>query len=148
MVITWYDLLMLTTYQQQKISAYFKNQKEVVLVYLFGSRAKNQSNEKSDIDIAILFSDKSKNSFYLLGKYIEELSHLLNTKVDVASLNDSDVFFGYRVISEGKLLFERRPMVRFKLVISLIKRYFDLKPTYEVYNRELTQRARKGILGY
>lgn len=139
---------MLTTRQQQKISVYFKNQKEVSLVYLFGSRAKNQANKKSDIDIAILFSDKSKNPFYLSGKYIEELSHLLSIKVDVASLNDSDVFFSYRVISEGKLLFERRPIARFKLIISLIKRYFDLKPTYDVYNRELVQRARKGILGY
>jgi len=132
---------------KEKILRYFKNKKEVDLVYLFGSMAKNQITPKSDIDLAVLFADSKRNLFSLQGKYTEELSSLLKKKVDIVNLNASDVAFTYRVASEGILLYEKDKIARFRMVIDLIRRYFDLKPSYDLFYRELSKRARKGMIG-
>lgn len=131
---------------KEKILKYFREKKEVDLVYLFGSMAKNQITPKSDIDLAVLFSDDKMNLFSLQGKYMEELTSLFDKKVDVVNLNASDVTFAYRVVSEGKLLYGKNKTAGFHLIIGLIRRYFDLKPGHDLFYRELGIRAGKGII--
>lgn len=131
---------------KKKILKYFREKKEVDLVYLFGSMAKNQLTSKSDIDLAVLFSDDKMNLFSLRGKYMEELSSFLEKKVDVVNLNASDAAFAYRVVSEGKLLYGKNKTAGFHLIIGLIRSYFDLKPGRDLFYRELDRRARKGII--
>lgn len=131
---------------KNKIISYFKYKKEVDLVYLFGSMAKNQLTSKSDIDLAVLFTDEKINQFSLQGKYTEELTGLFDKNVDVVNLNASDAAFSYRVVSEGKLVYERNKTAGFHLIIGLIRRYFDLKPGYDLFYRQLGRRVRKGII--
>lgn len=132
---------------KEKIIKYFKKKREVELVYLFGSQVTGKTTPTSDIDLAVLFTDNKRNLFSLQGKYIEELSSLLGKKVDIVNLNASGVAFAYRVVSGGTLLYVKNKIVRFRLVIDLIRRYFDLKPSYDLFYRMLSERARKGLIG-
>lgn len=132
---------------KKKIINYFRKKKEVSLVYMFGSMANKETTPESDIDLAVLFANEKINLFSLQGKYMEELTSIFNRKVDIVNLNASDVFFAYRVVSEGTIIYERNKKARFRLVIDLIKRYFDLKPSYDLFYQSLSERARKGMIG-
>ncbi|MBI1869539.1 nucleotidyltransferase domain-containing protein [Candidatus Gottesmanbacteria bacterium] len=83
----------------------------------------------------------------LQGQFMEELSHLLGPKVDVVNTNASDVAFNYRVLTQGRVLYQRSPEDKLSFQIELVRQYFDLKSTYDLYYRELSHRARTGALG-
>ena len=43
---------------KEKLIKYLENKKEILAVFLFGSFCDNTYNEKSDIDIAVLYNTK------------------------------------------------------------------------------------------
>jgi hypothetical protein len=68
---------------KKQIRNYFKS-KPVVRAYLFGSEARNESKENSDIDIMVEL-DYSKPIGLEFVKMQLELEELLNKKVDLLS---------------------------------------------------------------
>lgn len=66
----------------EKISEYFKTQ-PVLKAWLFGSYARGEETEESDVDILIL-PDKSQHfSLFTLSAMYEDLKDLLNREVDL-----------------------------------------------------------------
>ena len=73
---------MCTQAMQQKIADYFKTQ-PVLKVWLFGSYARGEQRDDSDVDILIL-PDKSKHfSLFTLSGMYEDLKELLGKEVDL-----------------------------------------------------------------
>jgi len=138
---------MITIKQLQKIVNYFKKQPEAEVVFLFGSKAKGEDKKESDVDLAVLFNNPKANLFALQGEFREELKNLLGVEVDIVNMNAADVVFNYRVLSEGKIIYQRNEDTRVNFQTDLVKRYFDLKPSYNFYYQELAQRARQGLIG-
>jgi len=70
--------------------AYFKNKREVIAVYLFGSHAEDKERHLSDIDIGILLDsmdrdfDKERKS-----DYIVELGRVMRKDIDPVILNSA-----------------------------------------------------------
>ena len=69
------------------ITAYVKEMRKILgndfhKAYLYGSYARNEFTEDSDIDIAI-FTDRPSNEFYLLINKIAELTFDYNVKYDL-----------------------------------------------------------------
>ena len=91
----------------EKIGKYFSKIKAVKLVYLYGSQARNDAKENSDIDLAVLFDDSKGDSLKIQIESASLLEDLLNKKIEVQNLNVIDIVFAYRVISEGKLLYAK-----------------------------------------
>jgi len=60
---------------KKKLLSYFKNHKEVLFAYIFGSQITNKTNKFSDIDVAI-FIDKIKinDELYRYGYQAKTLS--------------------------------------------------------------------------
>ena len=87
----------------QKIAEYFKTQ-PVLKAWLFGSYARGEETEKSDVDILIL-PDKSQHfSLFTLSEIYEDLKDLLGCEVDL--------------ITEGGLMpFARESADRDKILI-------------------------------
>lgn len=81
---------------------YLQTRQEVSLVYLFGSRARGEALEGSDIDIGILFregvSDKDQDQILL------EMGSTLERAADLVPLNQATSLLKYEVVSEGKIL--------------------------------------------
>jgi len=69
-------------YIKEKCTEVFQNY-EVEFCYLFGSYAKEQANEKSDIDLLISSNVKGLKYFGM----VEELRTSLNKKVDALDIN-------------------------------------------------------------
>ncbi len=68
----------------KKIHEYFKASKlPVEKVWLFGSFARNEHTEVSDVDLLIRFSSKTKIDLWDYSGLVQDLEDILNTKVDV-----------------------------------------------------------------
>ena len=118
----------------------------VAAAYLFGSRARGHVGAESDTDLAILVFPSEAESFSLQTELrIEaEISLLLKTdRVDVVILNRCPLPLAYKVIAEGKLLYEAEPIANMDFVEETLIRYFDFSPTlqefYQEYDRSLRE---------
>jgi predicted nucleotidyltransferase len=69
----------------KKIKEYFKNS-DYLFVLIFGSYAKNDFTNLSDIDIGIYFKDNP--NYKEIGYHSLKLEELLNKKIDLIALND------------------------------------------------------------
>ena len=100
---------MLTTEQiKQTVSEYFKD-KPVKKVYLFGSYARGEADENSDVDLLVDL-DYSKKIGWQVYSWHDELKDIFKKKVDVVSsggLVDDRLFT--RFVEAQKLLIYARP---------------------------------------
>lgn len=115
---------------EKKISQYFNNTTEVIAAYIFGSFAKGKTNQFSDIDIAILLSDKPKKSSYTDSrlKFMLDLSLALEKDTDVVILNQAPPFLKYQIYKYGKTIFEQDIKKSRSFKVKSILEYFDYKP--------------------
>ena len=99
---------MLTTEQiKQTVSEYFKD-KPVKKVYLFGSYARGEANETSDVDLLVDL-DYSKKIGWQFYEWHEHLKDIFKRKVDVVSTGAlrPDRYFTKFVESQKKLLYAK-----------------------------------------
>jgi predicted nucleotidyltransferase len=102
----------------ETISSYFKDKKEIVAIYLFGSHAANKERYFSDIDIAIVAEYYSINVVkknvdgYLLG-----LSKILRKDIHITILNTASENLLFQVFKKGECLVvnNRKALSSFKM---------------------------------
>lgn len=94
---------MLTTEQIKKtVADYFKD-KPVKKVYLFGSYARGEAGENSDIDLCFEFEPGANISYFTLAKYLLDLEKKLNTKIDL--VEEKLIYEGIKTfIDQSKIL--------------------------------------------
>ena len=97
--------------------------KEAEAIYLFGSFAKNEFNENSDIDIAVLY--KKKLDRVELFKKQEELFLKFNRDIDLVDLQDVNDVFAYEIINNSVKLKNSKFAEDFEYRVWL--RYLDLQ---------------------
>jgi hypothetical protein len=66
--------------------------------------------------------------------------------VDVILLNEASPLLAHRVLSTGKLIFERSPSARIRFQVKVANLYADLLPMYELQIRYLKKSVREGRL--
>ena len=114
---------------------------------MFGSVATGRARPDSDIDIAVLLDSKVQPSQFL--EYRLELmadlgSALRRFNVDVVVLNEATPLLAHRVLSQGKLVFERSASARVRFQVQTASRYLDLIPMFETHIRYLKKSVRQG----
>ena len=131
-----------------KIIKYFSNKPEVAAVYLYGSHARGEAKETSDIDLAVLVTDKRKYTGFGIVQVVfsSDLSKITGKKVEVQDLDDCTADFAHRVLEEGMLLIANNQKVRTEFEERVLRIYFDLKPAIEEYYKHLSEIAKKGEL--
>lgn len=95
---------------------------EIIALVLFGSVARGQAREISDIDICII-----------TGKGVPEavrmdLLSYGSEKIDVSIFEDLPITIRFRVIREGKLLFCRNKVALHALMADTVREYLDIAP--------------------
>jgi predicted nucleotidyltransferase len=128
------------------------SRKEAVLAgYLFGSVVSGKVRKGSDIDIAVLLRDAMRPAqrFRCRLELMADLgSALRRSDVDLVILNEASPLLAHRVLSKGKLVFERSASARVRFQVMTANRYADMVPAYETYLRYLKQSVREGrIIG-
>jgi uncharacterized protein len=97
---------MLSNQSQEKIRTYF-SQKPVLNAYLFGSFARNEENDNSDIDLLVDLDYKNGADYFLFFDMREQLSELLNKKVYLVSSNGLSKFIKPIIEAEKKLIYSK-----------------------------------------
>ena len=87
---------------QKTINRYFKNRKEVVAVYLFGSHAAGKERPFSDVDIGVILHHRYlKQSFALQSQYTVALGRLLRKDIHAVMLNTAGELLLKQVFKKG-----------------------------------------------
>ncbi|MDH5447252.1 MAG: nucleotidyltransferase family protein [Gammaproteobacteria bacterium] len=86
--------------RQKILSAAFKH--GVRNVRVFGSMARNEANEDSDLDLLVEL-EKGKSGF-ALGGFLEDVSNLVHRKVDVVTEKSLHPSIRDKVLHEAKSL--------------------------------------------
>lgn len=113
----------------QKIKIVTTRHQEIKLLYIFGSTARGEQGQLSDIDIAVYLHGPTKKAMVDLKlKLLTEFSDALKTdKIDLVILNLTDQpELKYQIITEGKLVDEQEPY-RVMIEPLILNEYFDFK---------------------
>jgi len=128
------------------LDSVFSRYTEVTVAYLFGSRARDDFNVESDIDIAVLLSQSLSGPYdfvRLVGESADELE-VEDEKVNLVILNDASLELAYKVISEGKVIFERDFERRVEFEVHVLESYMDFKPVLDLMRRSLIEEYTHG----
>jgi len=131
----------------QGIERALRRHTDVVVAYLFGSRARGTSGPLSDIDVAVLL----RGDGHALERRLALMADLAEVsgreRVDVVILNEAPVALAYRVLRDGRLLFSRDERARIEHRVRTVDRYLDMEPFRRVQEQGLRDRLREGRFG-
>jgi len=143
-----FNMLKFNFQTKNKIVKYFSSKPEVAAVYLYGSYARGDAKADSDIDLAVLVTDKRKYKGFGIPQVVfaNDLNQITGQKVEVQDLAVCPVDFARRVLAEGQLLITNNEKARINFEEKIIRIYFDLKPSLDEYFKELAEITKKGEL--
>jgi len=127
----------------------FKEDKDIALVYLFGSQVSGRTGPLSDVDIAVLLSPKFPPQKYaekqidLINKV---MSRLKTNQVDVVLLNRAPLNFQNNVVREGRIVLGRNN-ARMAYENKIFCLYLDFKHVLDEYGDNLFRRIKEGKFG-
>ena len=127
------------------------SREEVLAAYVFGSVVAGRTRKDSDIDVAVLLGEdisRSRMFQYRLNLMADFGAALHRLDVDVVILNEAPPLLAHRVLSKGKLVFERSASARIRFQVATANRYADMVPAFETYLTYLKKSIREGkIIG-
>lgn len=126
-----------------KIIKIAKKHNFIQAVYLFGSRARGEEQENSDIDIAVLLeNDHQEKSGEIKIKLYEELIKKGLDNIDLVILNQASALLKYEVVKENYLLYKKDNFDAASYQSLAIRKYLD----FEYYLKQNQQKFKERIL--
>lgn len=124
------------------IARYLEKQDDIVAAYLFGSQARGTQRDKSDIDVAVLFSSEGDKlaRFDRRLEIIIALERVLGKKVDVIDIQAAPLLLQHHILLDGRLLVDKHPQRRVDFEVASRRQYFDLKPLLQRRNARMIAR--------
>lgn len=133
---------------EDKLAKFFGRKERVKVAYLFGSAAKGEVGELSDVDVAVYLDDSltDEERFKLRLELMSELASLFGTdKMDLVVMNDNPLLLNYNVIKHGKLV-KSDERTRVRMETKILSRYLDMKHYIDRHTRLSIERmAEKGL---
>ena len=132
---------------QRVLIPYFQTRPDIQVGYLFGSVVSGRMRPDSDVDIAVLVSDRvmSRDPLKFRLKLMTGLMKVLNRDdVDLVLLNQAPPLLAHRILSKGKLIFERSASHRVAFQVRAVNRYLDTQPMRNLYLAYLKKHAHEG----
>ena len=91
---------------EQELVRILEDHPEIVRAVLFGSRARGDADERSDVDIAIEAPNVSQREWLDITFQLEESNTLL--QIDVVRWEEASAGLRKRISVEGKVLYEKK----------------------------------------
>jgi predicted nucleotidyltransferase len=110
-----------------------------IVVYLFGSAARNELREDSDIDIAFL-TDNDIDPYICFMK-AQELADIFKREVDLINLNTSSTVFKAQVVGTGKYIYCSDDNKRMYFEMRALKEYALLNEERQVILNNIKERG-------
>ena len=125
--------------QLKKAIEMLKEEFNPIIIYLFGSAARNELRKDSDIDIAFL-TEKEVDSYKCFSK-AQELADIFKRDVDLINLNSSSTVFKAQVIGTGKRIYCSDETKRMYFEMRAFKEYALLNEEREVILKKIKERG-------
>lgn len=114
----------LSTECKKKIVDFLKKELNPKFIYLFGSFAKGEGREDSDIDLAI-YTDKTVGAYELL-LIANNLSFELKRDVQIVDLRDISTVFSAQIVGTKEVLYSEDELLMANYDIRIFKDYAKL----------------------
>ncbi|TVQ01226.1 MAG: nucleotidyltransferase domain-containing protein [Balneolaceae bacterium] len=124
---------------EEKIIRYAAGYEDILLVYLFGSRATEHTHSESDVDVALMFRFNQIPSVEHLLQIQDDLTSLLGKEVDIVVLNNASPIIRMQVLRKGKKLFDRDKRAYIRFFVRTINEYDDLKRVRSVIEKKIAR---------
>lgn len=114
----------------------------IKFAYIFGSYARGENSENSDIDFAFMINDSlSKiDEVFARGNLIELGKGIFKRDVDVVFLNCDLPLLKYEIIKDGVVIKDHDERIAFESLS--IREYFDYKYYSDYYDKCLLERIK------
>lgn len=122
-------------------------QYNVELAYLFGSQARGETTELSDVDFGVRFNSQVSPEAYgdFQATIISELMLILErSDIDVVVLNNATPLMKFIVANQGKLIFCSDNQARAKFEVEARRDYFESEPIRRIQNEAFRKRHSAG----
>jgi len=133
---------------EQELTNFFRSIDSINFAYLFGSIVRGDTNELSDIDIAVMLDESlsKKDMFNKELDLISELTCVLKSdKIDLVVLNDAPLLLKYNIIKDGHVL-KSDETKRIAFETGVMSRYLDEQYHIKRHTDMILQRiARSGF---
>ena len=131
----------------KKIKNFFIKEESVVVVYLFGSVAKNKARGQSDIDIALLFDAtlSLEERFNKRTEFAIKLEEKLGRKTDIIDLQSVDLFFIHQVMLNKVLILDKDIRHRVSFEVKQRRDFFDRQQFYDLYHAQALKRLERQL---
>jgi predicted nucleotidyltransferase len=134
---------------KKKLEKIFKKE-GVVLAYLFGSVARGKMGPLSDIDIAVLFSEKVRKEKFF-DKRLElasEIDEALKTyKTEVICLNEAPPLLKHRAVFYGIPIFISNSKLKREFEFRVLQEYEDFRYHLETAYKIMRRQIKEGVFG-
>jgi len=131
-----------------QIKEILQKNKHIKFALLFGSFANDTANNLSDIDIAIY--TENKLDILEFGMLVSDLESVTEKRIDLVELKNLykiNAKLAFNIVDSHKLIFcnDEDKYIDFKS--NTMQYYFDIKPMYEMFDKQLLKRLDNGTFG-
>lgn len=136
---------MISQKQKDAIISYFSVDQRVIAVYLYGSHARGNSNQLSDIDIAIMLERTDEHTLELQLDAIGALMQIFHTNdVDAQILTpQTPPALAFRMI-KGVMLYRGSLIKKVTIEAQILSRTQDFEPFMRLQIQEMEKRLEGG----
>ena len=120
---------------EARVAAVMERHPEVAVAYVFGSRARGEARDDSDLDVGVVtYGERIETD--LIGRLATELATETGIDaVDVVDLEAQGPIFAHRVLLEGSRAYVGSEERRIDFESDTMVRAFDFRPTHEIATR-------------
>lgn len=113
----------------ERLRAALQGRSDVVCAWLFGSQARGDAREGSDVDVAVLRGMPRPRTLDDWPVELESaVEEAVGSRVDLVLLDDADSDLVHRVLRDGVLVVERDRAARIAFEVSKRREWLDLEP--------------------
>ncbi|MEX2482193.1 MAG: nucleotidyltransferase domain-containing protein [Gammaproteobacteria bacterium] len=116
----------------------------IAFALIFGSVARGEAREASDLDLAFGLDPGAALPIAALGMLAADLEQEAGRPVDLVLLDEAPPALAYRVFAEGKLIYERDHDVLVARKARAILDYLDFAPTEALCAQGVLEAAARG----
>jgi predicted nucleotidyltransferase len=110
-----------------------RQDKDVLAIIVFGSRARGDDGPASDLDICLVLQPKDYSDLKLSRKRLKYLKCSSMPGLDIHIYQQLPLYIRKRILKEGEILFCRDEKVLYELAFRTVQEFEDFKHIYYSY---------------
>jgi len=137
---------MSTTLDLTCLKHYLEGRSEIVAAYLFGSHARGEADNRSDVDVALLLRPDLPDATHLKLRLETEICDVLDSdNVDVLFLNSAPLPLQAEVIRIGQVIVSKDEEARVEFEAQTMSAWWDFQPLLAEFDRLYLASLKRGF---